>query len=182
MSDLALDLIFIIIVLLGTAVLGILIGYVFGLIQKKKATAELEKQIVDLESELFSFQEEKVELERRTRDLMKALAEVREEVKPSEKEVIVEKKAKEITRSAYNLKIIEGIGPKIEQILKEAGIDTWVKLSMTNPDEIRSLLISKGGSSYRAHDPRTWPYQAKLAAEGLWKDLKDYQDRLSGGK
>ena len=57
-----------------------------------------------------------------------------------------------------------------------------MKLSMASPDEIRSILIRKGGSAYRVHDPRSWPYQAKLASEGLWKDLKAYQDKLSGDK
>jgi predicted flap endonuclease-1-like 5' DNA nuclease len=207
MSELALDLIFIIIVLLGTAVLGILIGYVFGLIQKKKAIIGLEKQILDLknerieiktltndtrykfekridelETELSTYQEEKDELSKRTKDLMKALAEVREKTPVADTGSLSNKMDSKKGGAAYNLKIIEGIGPKIEEILKQEGLDTWVKLSMANPDEIRSILISKGGSAYRVHDPRSWPYQAKLASEGLWKDLKAYQDKLSGGK
>ncbi len=207
MSDLAVDLVFIIIVLVGTAVLGILIGYVFGIIQKKKALVDLEEQIVDLknerikiktlanetqykldkrigdlETERSAFIEEKDELSKRTKDLMKALEEVRKETPVAETKHLSNKIASQKSGASYNLKIIEGIGPKIEEILKKEGLDTWVKLSMASPDEIRSILIRKGGSAYRVHDPRSWPYQAKLASEGLWKDLKAYQDKLSGDK
>jgi len=37
---------------------------------------------------------------------------------------------------------------------------------------------SGGGERYRIHNPSTWPHQARLADEGKWDELKDYQSRL----
>ncbi|MEZ4980148.1 MAG: hypothetical protein R2769_00885 [Saprospiraceae bacterium] len=80
-----------------------------------------------------------------------------------------------------DLKVVEGIGPKIEQLLKDAGISTWVDLSNTTVEKIKEVLAG-GGDRYRLADPTTWPKQAKLAAEGKWDELKEYQDFLQGGR
>ncbi|MCD6556236.1 MAG: hypothetical protein J7K64_03495 [Bacteroidales bacterium] len=81
-----------------------------------------------------------------------------------------------------NLKRIEGIGPKIASILKEAKIDTFVKLSKAKAEKISDLLVKTGGNSYNRFDPLTWPEQAKLAAEEKWEELKKLQDELKGGR
>ena len=80
-----------------------------------------------------------------------------------------------------DLKIVEGIGPKIEQILKAAGINTWKDLAETEPDKLRTLL-DQAGDRFRMHDPSTWPQQAQLAANSQWEMLKEYQDFLVGGR
>ena len=80
-----------------------------------------------------------------------------------------------------DLKIIEGVGPKIESLLKEGGIDTLHTLSQTNAEDIKTLLRA-AGERYRIHDPSTWPEQAELASEGKMDELKEFQDALSGGK
>jgi len=37
-------------------------------------------------------------------------------------------------------------------------------------------------SSTLAHlDPTSWPKQAKMAAEGKWDELKEWQDSVKGG-
>lgn len=82
---------------------------------------------------------------------------------------------------AANLQIVEGIGPKIEEKLKAAGIDTLHDLSSASIASLKEIL-DKAGSHYRIHDPSTWPDQAKLAAAGDWGKLKTYQDYLIGGK
>ncbi len=82
---------------------------------------------------------------------------------------------------ANDLKIIEGIGPKIEQLLKEGGIETWEDLASASIDRLKEILEA-AGSRYQIHDPSTWPAQSKFAAEGKWEDLKDYQDMLIGGR
>lgn len=80
-----------------------------------------------------------------------------------------------------NLKMIEGIGPKIEQLLNRNGINTFSELSRTSVDAISSIL--KGaGPRYQLHDPSTWPRQAYLAAKGEWEKLKEWQDELDKGK
>ena len=80
-----------------------------------------------------------------------------------------------------DLKIIEGVGPKIEQLLQEGGIDTWLKLAESDPEDIKTLLRA-AGDRYRIHDPTTWPEQAQLAVDHQWDELEEYQDALSGGK
>lgn len=80
-----------------------------------------------------------------------------------------------------DLKAIEGIGPKIEGLLHNAGIKTWRALSDTPVSTIQAVL-DKAGSRYSLADPGTWPQQAGLAADGKWDELEELQDRLQGGK
>ena len=80
-----------------------------------------------------------------------------------------------------DLKIVEGIGPKIEQLFLSAGISTWKKLSETSVADCQAVL-NGGGEAFKVHNPGTWPEQAKLAYEGQWKKLLEWQDKLDGGK
>lgn len=79
-----------------------------------------------------------------------------------------------------DLKIIEGVGPKIASLLAEGGLDTWEKVAGSDPDKIREILEA-AGSRYKMHNPTTWPKQAELAAAGKWQELRAYQDALDGG-
>ncbi|MEN0006694.1 MAG: helix-hairpin-helix domain-containing protein [Bacteroidota bacterium] len=83
--------------------------------------------------------------------------------------------------SSDDLKIIEGIGPKIEQILKEGGIADWNALTEAKAKHLRKILDA-AGSRFRVHDPGTWPAQARLAVNGEWDLLREYQDELKGGR
>ena len=80
-----------------------------------------------------------------------------------------------------DLKIIEGIGPKIEELFKTSGILTWKSLSETSVDRCKEIL-NKAGERFQIHDPGTWPRQAKLCYEGKWQELKDWQGILDGGR
>ncbi|WP_075340557.1 hypothetical protein [Tenacibaculum agarivorans] len=80
-----------------------------------------------------------------------------------------------------DLKIVEGIGPKIEGLFHSFGIKTWKALSETSIEKCQEVLDS-GGERYRIHKPDTWPQQAGLAYEGKWQELKKWQDELDGGK
>ncbi|MCL4125620.1 UNVERIFIED_CONTAM: hypothetical protein GTU68_060375 [Idotea baltica] len=75
---------------------------------------------------------------------------------------------------------IEGIGPKVAEILNHGGISTFQKLSQTPADDIKSLLATAGGIM-ATMNPMTWPDQAQLAASGEWEKLKEWQDELDGG-
>jgi predicted flap endonuclease-1-like 5' DNA nuclease len=83
--------------------------------------------------------------------------------------------------SADNLQIVEGIGPKIEQVLNMSGILTFRQLAGSNETQLREILAA-AGSRYRLHDPRTWPAQSKMAEEGDWENLKKWQDELKSGR
>lgn len=82
---------------------------------------------------------------------------------------------------ADDLKLVEGIGPRIEELLKADGIRTFARLAATSPPHIASLL-SAAGPRFQIHDPATWPQQAALARDGKWDELKALQDRLVGGR
>ncbi len=89
--------------------------------------------------------------------------------------------AEENPAEADDLEKVEGIGPKIAEVLAEAGIDTFAKLADSTPEAIREILDT-AGSQFASHDPATWPQQAKLAADGKWDELKAWQDELDGGR
>ncbi|WP_435136039.1 hypothetical protein [Formosa sp. A9] len=80
-----------------------------------------------------------------------------------------------------DLKIVEGIGPKIEQLFHDSGITTWKSLSEASIATCQKVLDG-GGEAYKVHNPGTWPEQAKLAYEGQWKKLYEWQQVLKGGK
>ncbi len=80
-----------------------------------------------------------------------------------------------------DLKIIEGIGPKIESVLNTAGIYSFYQLSQKTPEQI-SAILSNSDSRFQVHDPATWPRQAELASKGNWDELKAWQELLNGGR
>jgi len=80
-----------------------------------------------------------------------------------------------------DLKVVEGIGPKIEELFQNAGINTWKSLSET-PVEKLQMILEEAGDRFAIHNPSTWSKQAALAYLGQWKELKTWQDSLDGGK
>ncbi len=98
---------------------------------------------------------------------------------PTVSETVTEDVA--IPTSPDDLKKIEGIGPKIEQILNDGGIRTFKALAASNADHIKELLLN-AGPRFRMHDPNTWMQQADLAAKGDWATLDTLQKALKGGK
>lgn len=90
-------------------------------------------------------------------------------------------KATKVATAKEDLKKIEGIGPKIAQILQTKGILTFDDLGKAKVATLRSYL-AEAGPRYKMHDPRTWAKQAKLAAKGEWEKLAKLQDELKGGK
>jgi large subunit ribosomal protein L27 len=90
-------------------------------------------------------------------------------------------KAPKAAKGGDDLKIVEGIGPKIESLLHEDGITTFAQLAGAQVERLRAILEA-AGSRFKVHDPGTWPAQAALAAAGKWDELKHMQDELKGGK
>ena len=85
------------------------------------------------------------------------------------------------TTAANDLTIIEGIGPKIAELLKKDGIKTYKQLAKADIKKVKSIL-AKAGKRYNAHDPSTWGQQAELAAAGKWEVLEVWKKRMKGGK
>ena len=83
--------------------------------------------------------------------------------------------------TADDLKIIEGIGPKIEEILNKHGIKTYLALAITSPVRI-SVILKTAGPRFQIQDPSTWPQQATLANEGKWEELEKIKVKLISGR
>lgn len=83
--------------------------------------------------------------------------------------------------AADDLKVVEGIGPVLEQVLHNGGITTWAELGAADPDHLRSILVG-ADERHRMHNPTSWPRQARLAAIGEWDALKAFQDQLTAGR
>jgi predicted flap endonuclease-1-like 5' DNA nuclease len=77
------------------------------------------------------------------------------------------------------LEVIEGIGPKIAGVLKDAGIGTFAALAATDVMRLEGILRD---ANLPLAKPGTWPAQAQLAADGKWDELKAMQDSLKGGR
>ncbi len=78
-----------------------------------------------------------------------------------------------------DLTIIEGIGPKLAEVLGTAGITTFRQLAATTPEHLQQLIAQAG---IRIGDPTTWAEQAALAASGNLQALRALQDTLKGGR
>ena len=83
-------------------------------------------------------------------------------------------------KNANDLTVVEGIGPKINELFSNAGVKTFAQLSKQSIPQMRKVL-DDGGSRFRIANPGTWGQQAALAAENKWDELKKLQDNLSGG-
>lgn len=84
-------------------------------------------------------------------------------------------------KNADDLTVIEGVGPKINELFKDNGLNTFAQVGDATVTQMRAIL-DKGGARYRMANPGTWAKQAKLAANNKWTELKKLQDELSGGK
>ncbi len=79
------------------------------------------------------------------------------------------------------LQLVSGISPKVEKILYQNGIKELKDLARADGVILRSIL-SSGGERFKALDPSTWPHQAKLALEGRWSELLEFQRKALGGE
>ena len=80
-----------------------------------------------------------------------------------------------------DLKVVEGIGPKIELLLKESGIKGLKDLSIVPVEDLREIL-AKGGTRYRLNDPTSWPEQARLLVSGELDKFKSFTSNLFSKK
>lgn len=87
--------------------------------------------------------------------------------------------AAESAHGADDLTRLEGIGPKVAQVLAGAGITSFAGLAAAEEKTVREAL---DGAGYKYMDPSSWPEQAALAAKGDFDGLKKLQNSLKGGR
>lgn len=163
----------IILMLLVAFILGYLLRYFIG---KSKTS-----QNVSNEDWAHKYDLLKNQFDLKQNDLAKLQADIDECQKNRDalKFTVVPKKKKPVKKD--DLKVVEGIGPKIEQLLFAAEIYTWDDLSKTEVSIIQTIL-DNAGPNYKVHNPESWPFQAKLAAENKWDELNKWQDEHKGGR
>lgn len=86
---------------------------------------------------------------------------------------------KSAKKDADNLAKIEGIGPKVVKVLKEAGITTFDKLAHAKAADVQKILDAAG---LQMMNPEGWIDQAKLVAKGDWQGFEKLQGELRGGR
>ena len=77
--------------------------------------------------------------------------------------------------SSNNIQAIEGIEPKIADILTAAGMETWEKISTTTPERLR-VILDNAGEQFDGVDATSWPEQARFLVHGEFSNLKKYQE------
>lgn len=85
-----------------------------------------------------------------------------------------------VSATPDDLKVIEGIGPKMEKALHAAGIKTFEQLAKASEDQINAA-IKAAGMRFAPSVP-TWAEQATFAARGDFAELEAFQKNLTGGR
>jgi predicted flap endonuclease-1-like 5' DNA nuclease len=75
---------------------------------------------------------------------------------------------------------IEGIGPKIAELLRAQGLNTFSDLAAT-PVERFSAILDAAGSRFKLANPGTWAEQAAFAAKGDWAGFDKLTKELVAG-
>jgi predicted flap endonuclease-1-like 5' DNA nuclease len=81
------------------------------------------------------------------------------------------------TTKGDDLKKVSGIGPKIADLLRADGIDSFAKLAKTDLGAIQSIL-KKAGPRYALADANSWSEQAQLLVDGKLDALEMLQASL----
>jgi predicted flap endonuclease-1-like 5' DNA nuclease len=79
-----------------------------------------------------------------------------------------------------DLKVVEGIGPKIGELLVSEGVTSWYQLSEMSVEKLQGILDS-AGPNFAAADPGTWARQAELLANARWAEFKTLTNELKAG-
>ncbi len=83
-------------------------------------------------------------------------------------------------RGMDDLEVVEGIGPKIAELLNADGIHYFSELAQVSQARIQGVL-DRAGPNFRLAKPDTWSQQASLAAANRWVELRTLQDQLNAG-
>lgn len=150
-------------------VIAAVLGYIIGYISAKSKADSLRAELQALEIDIDACQQSKKEIIAPTPPVAKAAAVVAPLPTPA------------VVTTPDDLKVVEGIGPKIEKLLNQEGILTFAQLAEASPERIKEILVA-AGPRYQMHNPATWPEQSALARDGRWDALKTWQDELNKGR
>jgi predicted flap endonuclease-1-like 5' DNA nuclease len=158
-------------------VVAAVLGYIIGYITKKSEVENLESKLSLLDAAVDDFY--------KTKEVV-AVSPIPVAIENKLPEPAVERNAPVVVPTVApvipdDLKLVEGIGSKIEQLLNNEGIFTFAQLASTSPERIKEILVA-AGSRFQMHDPFTWPEQSALARDGKLEELKTWQNELKKGR
>ncbi|MEI7586177.1 hypothetical protein [Runella sp.] len=156
-------------------VVSAVLGYIIGYLTRKGEVEKLEAELAALDFEVDDCQKSKKVAVATTPPPVVIPEAVTISVPTPERVAVV------VPVIPDDLKIVEGIGPKIEKLLNDEGILTFAQLAATAPERIKEILVA-AGTRFQMHDPTTWPEQSALARDGKLEELKAWQDELNKGR
>lgn len=159
--------------LILVGLIALFIGYLIGKKQAPKGDTENLGAVKDRNNTL---EKELQQCREKVSSLQGELAGYTTSFNPQEAREAMGKKVHE-----NDLKLIEGIGPKIESLFHNFDIRSWGDLAGCSVEKCNEVLAS-GGDRYRLHDPSSWPMQAMMAHQGEWKNLARWQEEHKHGK
>ncbi len=165
---------YIIISLLFSCLFGIL-GYAFGKMDKRNST-DYRLQLARLDHDVMTCKKETTQIIREYRE--------HQVLFPGDQKFGISSSLN-LARAIFgkqimnnDLTVIEGITPKIEQLLHSHNIATWENLSKCSIHRCRQIMYTED-EELQFIDPVTWPEQARLAFQGRWIELYDWQEQLN---
>ncbi len=169
----------ILIMLIGAAVFGYVLAW---LIYKNKQGVKTSTVVDNTKVEELTKlnQEYLIEIESlksKNHDLLADL----ENCKSTITQVPINSKGRMEETIKQDLKVVEGIGPKIEELLNQNGIYSFTQLAHSSVEVLKEILL-EAGPRFHMHEPASWPKQALLAANNDWEALKRLQEELVAGR
>lgn len=86
-----------------------------------------------------------------------------------------------VAQKRDNLELIEGVGPKVRQVLNDAHVFTFAQVAAMTPAALKAILL-RAGDQFRVLQTESWPIQAALARDGKSRELEEYQEFLIAGR
>jgi len=83
-----------------------------------------------------------------------------ESTETAEEKIVSKEGKKEKSKAADDLKELTGVGPKLAEILNNAGMTTFADLAGSSVEKLKETL-AEAGSRYASKDPAPWIEQAK---------------------
>ena len=143
-------------------------------------STHLQSQVADLklksgmlESDLVTLRQNFLLLEEKYNRLQKEKNQIEEQM--------VLKAVATVPVKPDDLAKIEGIGPKVEELLNKSNIHTYAQLAATPLPQLQSILRN-AGEQFNVSDPSTWSEQAQLLSEGKFEAFDRLTLELKGGR
>lgn len=145
-----------------------------------------EKKDASADREAIDWRARCAEFEAHIREQARSLAARDQEIRMLRQEPTIDIQAAKLAgftaiKGADDLEILQGIEPKIAELLRNHGIYTFAELARATPAQIQSI-VGRAESCGQYASPETWLAQAELASRNLWLPLKLLQSSLAVGR